>query len=70
MPVEVGGLDSDTGLSDPVHGHGSILLLDPLGGRWAVGEEEEEADTEDDGDRAENVKDDLPSWHRVVVHLE
>jgi hypothetical protein len=59
LPVEGGGLDTDTGSGDSLNGHWSVLGLDPLGSGGAVGKEEEETDTENHGDSSEDVEDQL-----------
>ena len=59
LPVEGGGLDTDSGSGDSLNGHWSVLRLDPLGGRGSIGKEEEETDTEDHGDSSEDVEDQL-----------
>lgn len=56
-PVEVGGLDADTGEGDSLDGVRSVLFLDPLGGRRPIGEEEEKEGTEGDSDGSEDVED-------------
>lgn len=67
LPVEGGGLDTDSGSGDSLNGHWSVLRLDPLGGRRSVGQEEEEADTENHGDSSEDVEDQLKQSVKVQV---
>jgi hypothetical protein len=64
LPVESGGLDTDTGGGDSLNGHWSVFRLDPLGGGWSVGQEEEETDTENHGDSSEDVEDQLNNQPR------
>jgi hypothetical protein len=64
LPVESGGLDSDTGSGDSLNGHWSIFRLDPFGSRGSIGKEEEETDTENHGDSSEDVEDQLNNQPR------
>lgn len=68
LPVEGGGLDTDTGSGDTLDSHWSVVLSEPLGGRWSVGKEEIEEYTEEDGERSEDVEDELPSGNGLIAH--
>jgi hypothetical protein len=66
LPVEGCGLDSDSRGGYSLYGHGTVFRLDPLGSRRPVGQEEEEADTENHGDSAQDVEDQLVQVSRKV----
>lgn len=68
FPVEVGGLDADTGLSYSVDSHGSVLGLEPLGCGRSIGKEKVEDDTQSHRDGTQDVEDEFPSRSRVVAH--
>jgi len=59
LHVKGGGLDTNTRCGDSLNGHGSVLGLDPFGGRGSIGQEEEETDTENHGNSSEDVEDQL-----------
>lgn len=67
LPVEGSGLDTDSRGGDTLHSHWTVVGLDPFSGGWAIGQEKEETDAENHGDRAQDVKDEFPSSYGRVA---